>query len=123
METSKTHAAAWLGALVLCATSLTLTLSLLNFGLLDGPRAIVSAAAVVPALAGMWIGQQIRQLLMAQLLIQSRRHYGDGSGAHLRDIGARDARFDVWAGRKSYFVRGILTDDAAVLLARFCDHD
>ena len=41
---------------VLCATSLTLTLSLLNFGLLDGPRAIVSAAAVVPALAGMWVG-------------------------------------------------------------------
>ena len=41
---------------VLCATSLTLTLSLLNFGLLDGPRAIVSAAAVVPALAGMWAG-------------------------------------------------------------------
>ena len=45
---------------VLCATSLTLTVSLLNFGLLDGPRAIVSAAAVVPALAGMWVGQQIR---------------------------------------------------------------
>jgi uncharacterized membrane protein YfcA len=45
---------------VLCATSLTLTVSLLNFGLLDGPRALVSAAAVVPALAGMWVGQQIR---------------------------------------------------------------
>lgn len=45
---------------VLCATSLTLTASLLFFGLLDGPRAIVSAAAVVPALAGMWVGQQIR---------------------------------------------------------------
>ncbi|TAJ35374.1 MAG: sulfite exporter TauE/SafE family protein [Reyranella sp.] len=48
---------------VLCATSLTLTVSLLNFGLLDGPRAIVSAAAVVPALAGMWVGQQIRRRL------------------------------------------------------------
>jgi uncharacterized protein len=45
---------------VLCATSLTLTASLLNFGLLDGPRAIVSAAAVVPAVAGMWLGQQVR---------------------------------------------------------------
>ena len=45
---------------VLCATSLTLTVSLLNFGLLDGPRALVSAAAVVPALGGMWLGQQIR---------------------------------------------------------------
>ena len=45
---------------VLCATSFTLTFSLLSFGLLDGPRAVVSAAAVVPALAGMWLGQQIR---------------------------------------------------------------
>ena len=51
---------------VLCATSLTLTLSLLNFGLLDGPRAIVSAAAVVPALAGMWAGQRIRQRLSVE---------------------------------------------------------
>jgi uncharacterized membrane protein YfcA len=51
---------------VLCATSLTLTLSLLNFGLLDGPRAVVSAAAVVPALAGMWLGQQIRQRLSVE---------------------------------------------------------
>ena len=48
---------------VLCATSLTLTASLINFGLLDGRRAIVSAAAVVPALAGMWMGQQIRRRL------------------------------------------------------------
>lgn len=45
---------------VLCATSLTLTASLLNFGLLDGPRAIVSAAACVPALAGMYVGQRVR---------------------------------------------------------------
>ena len=51
---------------VLCATSLTLTASLLNFGLLDGPRAIVSAAAVVPALAGMWVGQQIRLRLSVE---------------------------------------------------------
>jgi hypothetical protein len=51
---------------VLCATSLTLTFSLLNFGLLDGPRAVVSAAAVVPALAGMWLGQQIRQRLSVE---------------------------------------------------------
>lgn len=51
---------------VLCATSLTLTVSLLNFGLLDGPRAVVSAAAVVPALAGMWVGQQIRRRLSVE---------------------------------------------------------
>lgn len=51
---------------VLCATSLTLTASLLFFGLLDGPRAIVSAAAVGPALAGMWVGQQIRRRLSVE---------------------------------------------------------
>jgi uncharacterized protein len=45
---------------VLCATSITLTVSLLFLGMLDGPHAIVSAAAVVPALAGMWLGQQVR---------------------------------------------------------------
>jgi uncharacterized protein len=43
-----------------------LTFSLLHFGLLDGPRAVVSAAAVVPALAGMWLGQQIRQRLSVE---------------------------------------------------------
>jgi len=46
--------------IVLCATSLTLTGSLLNFGLLDGPHALLSAAAMVPSMAGMWIGQRIR---------------------------------------------------------------
>jgi uncharacterized protein len=51
---------------VLCATSLTLAASLLFFGLLDGPRALVSAAAVVPALAGMWAGQRIRQRLSVE---------------------------------------------------------
>jgi len=45
---------------VLCATSLALTVSLLKFGLLDGPHAIVSAVAVVPAIAGMWVGTRIR---------------------------------------------------------------
>jgi uncharacterized membrane protein YfcA len=45
---------------VLCATSLALTVSLLKFGLLDGPHAIVSAVAVVPAIAGMWVGTQVR---------------------------------------------------------------
>jgi uncharacterized membrane protein YfcA len=45
---------------VLCATSLALTVSLLKFGLLDGPHAIVSAIAVVPAIAGMWVGTQVR---------------------------------------------------------------
>lgn len=48
---------------VLCATSLTLTASLLNVGLLDSKRAAVSAVAVVPAVAGMWLGQQIRRRL------------------------------------------------------------
>jgi uncharacterized membrane protein YfcA len=56
---------------VLCATSLTLTASLLNFGLLDGPRAIVSAAAVLPALAGMWFGQQIRLRLSVEQFRQA----------------------------------------------------
>lgn len=51
---------------VLCATSLTLTFSLVFFGLLDGPRAIVSGGAVVPALAGMWVGQQIRMRLSVE---------------------------------------------------------
>ncbi len=51
---------------VLCATSFTLAGSLLVFGVLDGPRAIVSAAAVVPALAGMWVGQQIRLRLSVE---------------------------------------------------------
>ncbi|WP_289297379.1 sulfite exporter TauE/SafE family protein [uncultured Reyranella sp.] len=48
---------------VLCATSLTLTASLLSFGVLDGPRAIVSGAAVLPAIGGMWLGQRIRSRL------------------------------------------------------------
>jgi hypothetical protein len=51
---------------VLCATSFALALSLLNFGLLDGPRAVVSAAAVAPALAGMWLGQRIRLRLSVE---------------------------------------------------------
>jgi uncharacterized protein len=49
--------------IVLCATSLTLTGSLLKFGLLDGPHALLSAAAMVPSMAGMWIGQRIRARL------------------------------------------------------------
>jgi uncharacterized membrane protein YfcA len=49
--------------IVLCATSLALAVSLLSFGLLDGPRAMVSAAAVVPAIGGMWLGQAIRSRL------------------------------------------------------------
>lgn len=46
--------------IVLCATSVTLTGSLLHFGLLDGPHALLSAGAIVPSMAGMWIGQRIR---------------------------------------------------------------
>ncbi len=56
---------------VLCATSLTLTSSLLFFGLLDGPRAIVSAVAVVPALGGMWLGQQVRRRLSVEQFRQA----------------------------------------------------
>jgi uncharacterized membrane protein YfcA len=51
---------------VLCATSLALTVSLLKFGLLDGPHAIVSAVAVVPAIAGMWVGTRIRLRLSVE---------------------------------------------------------
>ncbi|MFO1079674.1 MAG: sulfite exporter TauE/SafE family protein [Reyranellaceae bacterium] len=51
---------------VLCATSFTLSASLLHVGLLDGPRALVSAGAVVPALAGMWLGQQVRRRLSVE---------------------------------------------------------
>ncbi|UYN94761.1 MAG: sulfite exporter TauE/SafE family protein [Enhydrobacter sp.] len=56
---------------VLCATSLTLTVSLLTFGLLDGARAIVSAGAVVPALAGMWLGQWVRLRLSVEQFRQA----------------------------------------------------
>lgn len=45
---------------VLCATSFTLAASLIHFGLFDGPRALVSAGAVVPSILGMWLGQRIR---------------------------------------------------------------
>ena len=51
---------------VLCATSVTLTVSLLRFGLLDGPHAIVSAIAVVPAIAGMWVGPPVRLKLSVE---------------------------------------------------------
>jgi uncharacterized protein len=46
--------------IVLCATSFTLAASLIHFGLFDGPRALISAGAVVPSIAGMWLGQRIR---------------------------------------------------------------
>ena len=51
---------------VLCATSVALTVSLLRFGLLDGPHALVSAIAVAPAIAGMWIGTRIRLKLSVE---------------------------------------------------------
>ena len=51
---------------VLCATSISLTISLLQFGLLDGPHALVSAVAVVPALAGMFVGTRIRMRLSVE---------------------------------------------------------
>jgi uncharacterized membrane protein YfcA len=56
---------------VLCATSITLTASLLHFGLLDGSRAVISAAAVVPALGGMWLGQQVRLRLSIEQFRQA----------------------------------------------------
>jgi uncharacterized membrane protein YfcA len=43
---------------VLCATSFTLTLSLLSFGLLDGPRSIVSASSC-SAGAGGHVGRRV----------------------------------------------------------------
>jgi uncharacterized membrane protein YfcA len=49
--------------IMLCATSLTLTGSLLHFGLLEGPHALLSAAAMAPSMAGMCIGQRIRARL------------------------------------------------------------
>jgi uncharacterized membrane protein YfcA len=51
---------------VLCGTSLALAVSLLKFGVLDGPHAIVSAIAVVPAIAGMWVGTQVRRRLSVE---------------------------------------------------------
>jgi uncharacterized membrane protein YfcA len=51
---------------VLCATSLTLTASLLNFGLLDPAHGIVSAVAMAPAVAGMVFGQRIRRRLSVE---------------------------------------------------------
>jgi len=51
---------------VLCATSISLTISLLQFGLLDGPHVLVSAVAVVPALAGMFVGTRIRLRLSVE---------------------------------------------------------
>ncbi len=50
---------------VLCADSLTLTASPAHFGLLDGPHALVSAIAVVPAIAGMWLGQRWSRLRLS----------------------------------------------------------
>lgn len=51
---------------VLCATSLSLAVSLLKFGLLDAPHALVSAIAVVPAIAGMFVGTRIRRRLSVE---------------------------------------------------------
>ncbi|MBS0549577.1 MAG: sulfite exporter TauE/SafE family protein, partial [Proteobacteria bacterium] len=51
---------------VLCAMSLSLVAALLRFGLLDSRHAVVSATAVLPAIAGMWVGQRIRQRLSVE---------------------------------------------------------
>jgi uncharacterized membrane protein YfcA len=51
---------------VLCATSVALALSLLEFGLLDRQRAVVSAIACVPALIGMYVGTRIRRRLSVE---------------------------------------------------------
>jgi uncharacterized membrane protein YfcA len=51
---------------VLCATSVALTVSLLGFGMLDRAHAIVSAVAVVPAIAGMFVGTKIRLRLSVE---------------------------------------------------------
>src|SRR5260370_907013 len=52
--------------IVLCATSLTLTGSLINFGLLYGPHALLSAAAMGSSMAVIWIGRRIPAALSAQ---------------------------------------------------------
>lgn len=52
--------------IVLCATSLTLTLSLAAVGVLDLPRATLSLGVIAPAMAGMWIGQNIRRRLSVE---------------------------------------------------------
>ncbi|QQS10571.1 MAG: sulfite exporter TauE/SafE family protein [Rhodospirillales bacterium] len=49
--------------IVLCAVMITITATLAGYGVLDAPRAAVSAAAVVPAMAGMWCGQRVRRRL------------------------------------------------------------
>ncbi|HSI00480.1 MAG TPA: sulfite exporter TauE/SafE family protein [Reyranella sp.] len=51
---------------VLCATSVALALSLLEFGLLDRQRAVVSAIACVPAFIGMYVGIRIRHGLSVE---------------------------------------------------------
>jgi uncharacterized membrane protein YfcA len=51
---------------VLCATSLALTISLLGFGMLDRAHALVSAVAVLPAIAGMYAGTRIRLRLSVE---------------------------------------------------------
>jgi uncharacterized protein len=51
-----------LGVIVSIA-SLALTASLVRYGLLDHRHALISAAAVVPAVAGQWVGAQVRQRL------------------------------------------------------------
>jgi uncharacterized membrane protein YfcA len=51
---------------VLCATSIALAASLLEFGLLDRERAIVSAIACGPAFAGMYVGTRIRHGLSVE---------------------------------------------------------
>lgn len=54
-----------LGVIVSVA-SLALTASLLKYGLLDANHAIVSAVAVVPAIAGMWVGTRLRGRLSVE---------------------------------------------------------
>ncbi len=46
--------------IIVSVASLALTASLLRYGLLDERHALVSAAAVIPAVAGMWVGTRVR---------------------------------------------------------------
>ena len=64
---------------VLCATFASLTVSLLKFGLLDGPHALVSAIAVGPAIAGMYVGTRIRLRLFGRAIPPGR---AVGAAAH-----------------------------------------
>src|SRR5579859_3636033 len=66
---------------------------------------------------------QIGQVLLAELLVQSRRHEGHGPGAHLRDFRPGDPRLRLRAGDQNDLIRRVLPQNAVVLLAALGEHD